>query len=146
MDDLIRTLPDRRPGDEEIEKVLRESKKIAVVGLSPKEERDSNMVARYLLEKGYEIIPVNPGQKEILGRPCFPTLKDIPFSVDVADLFLNPKRVGPVVDQAIEKGIGVVWMQLGVVDKASAEKARRRGITVIMDRCLKQEHERLKTN
>ena len=143
MEDLKCEMPDNNPLDEDIAKVLQHSRKIAVVGLSPKEERDSNKVARYLMEQGYEIIPVNPGQKEILGRECFPSLKDIPFPVDVADLFLNPKRIAPVVDQAVEKGVGVIWMQLGIVDNESAEKARQRGITVIMNRCIKQEHERL---
>ena len=93
MEDLKCQMPDNNPLDEDIKKVLQRSRKIAVVGLSPKEERDSNKVARYLIEQGYEIVPVNPGQKEILGRECFPSLKDIPFPVDVADLFLNPKRI-----------------------------------------------------
>ena len=114
-----------------------------MVGLSPKEQRDSNRVARYLLEKGYDIIPVNPGQREILGKKCYKSLSDIPGQIDIVNIFLNPSRVPPVVDQAIASGVEVVWMQLGIVDKKSAEKARNEGIRVVMDRCIKQEYERL---
>jgi len=120
--------------------LLQECKKIAVVGLSPKDSRDSNKVARYLLMNGYEIIPVNPGQKEILGQTCYKSLSDIPFQVDMANLFLNPARVPPVVDQAIEAGIKVVWMQLGVIHMDAARKARQAGLQVIMDQCLMVEH------
>ncbi len=142
MEHLKSDMPERNPSFEEIISVLQNSKKIAVVGLSPKEERDSNKVARYLMEQGYEVIPVNPGQKEILGQPCFRTLKDIPFPVDLVDLFLNPKRIPPVVDEAIEIGAPVIWMQLEIVHQEAAEKARQAGATVIMNRCIKMEHEK----
>lgn len=142
MIDIHSELPDPTPPAEEILHILQTFRKIAVVGLSPKEERDSHRVARYLLEHGYEVVPVNPGQTEILGRKCYKTLKDIPFKVDVADLFLSPKRVPSVVEQAIEIGVGVIWMQLGVVHKEAARKAGDAGITVIMNRCIKQEHEK----
>ena len=143
MTDIQCELPDDNPPSDEIEDIIRKSKRIAIVGLSPKEERDSNKVAKYLMENGYEIIPVNPGQKEILGQKCYKTLKEIPFPVDVADLFLNPTRVPPVVDQAIEKAIGVIWMQLGVIHNEAAQKAREAGITVLMNKCIKQEHEKM---
>jgi predicted CoA-binding protein len=142
MEDLKSEMHDLNPPSGEITKVLENSKKIAVVGLSLKEERDSNKVARYLMEHGYEIIPVNPGQKEILGQPCFRSLTDIPFPVDVVDLFLNPKRIPPVVDEAIEIGAPVIWMQLEIVHREAAEKARQAGATVIMNRCIKLEHEK----
>ncbi|MFC1891902.1 CoA-binding protein [Thermodesulfobacteriota bacterium] len=129
--------------DNELKDILGKTRKIAVVGLSPKEQRDSNRVARYLLEKGYDIIPVNPGQREILGKKCYKSLSDIPGQIDIVNIFLNPSRVPPVVDQAITSGVEVVWMQLGIVDKKSAEKARNEGIRVVMDRCIKQEYERL---
>lgn len=129
--------------DNELKDILGKTRKIAVVGLSPKEQRDSNRVARYLLEKGYDIIPVNPGQREILGKKCYKSLSDIPGQIDIVNIFLNPSRVPPVVDQAIASGVEVVWMQLGIVDKKSAEKARNEGIRVVMDRCIKQEYERL---
>ena len=136
-------LPACRPSAEEITGILKTCRKIAVVGISPKESRDSHKVARYLIEQGYEVVPVNPGQTEILGRPCYRSLMDIPFEVDMADLFLNSQRVPPVVDQAIERRIPVVWMQIGVVENQAAEKAQRAGLQVVMDRCVMQEHKKL---
>ena len=121
-------LPDCNPPSEEITGILRKCRTVAVVGISPKESRDSNRVAKYLMDQGYEMVPVNPGQREILGRPCFRTLRDIPFPIDMADLFLNPTRVPPVVEQAIEIGVHAIWMQEGVVHNESAQKARKEGI------------------
>ena len=140
MADNLCAIPNFNPPSDEIKKILKKCKRIAIVGISPKEERDSNKVAKYLMGQGYEVVPVNPGQKEILGKKCFKTLKDIPFQVDLADLFLNPSRVPLVVDQIIEKGIPVIWMQLGVVHNESAEKARKFGIQVVMNKCIKIEH------
>jgi predicted CoA-binding protein len=143
MNEIKCEVPDENPPSEEIREILKRAKKIAIVGLSPKEERDSNKVAKYLMENGYEIVPVNPGQQEILGQKCYKTLKDIPFKFDVADLFLNPTRVPPVVDQAIEIGVDVIWMQLGVVHNEACHKAREAGITVVMNKCMMHEHEKL---
>ena len=143
MTDIKCELPSDNPPLDETKDILERSKKIAIVGLSPKEERDSNKVAKYLMENGYEIVPVNPGQKEILGLKCYKSLEEIPYSVDVASLFLNPTRVPPVVDQAIRKRIGTIWMQLGIIHNEAAKKAREAGITVVMDRCMKQEHEKM---
>lgn len=136
-------LPDISPAPEEIRALLCRAKRIAVVGLSPKEARDSHRVARYLLKEGFEVVPVNPGQKEILGRPCFRTLEDVPFQVDIVDLFLAPERVPSVVDQAIRMGVQGIWMQLGVVHNPSAKKAREAGIAVVMNRCIMTEHMKL---
>ena len=133
-------LPDRNPPSEEIKGILEKCRTIAIVGISPKESRDSNRVAQYLIKKGYEIVPVNPGQRDMLGKPCFKTLSDIPFPIDMADLFLNPKRVPPVVDQAIDMGVQVIWMQEGVVHNKAAQKAREKGIEVVMNKCIKKEH------
>lgn len=116
-----------------------------MVGLSPKPARDSHRVAAYLLEHGYDVIPVNPGQKELLGRPCFRTLSEIPFPVDLVDLFIGPGRVASFVDQAVAQGIGVVWMQLGIVHEEAARKAREAGCTVIMNRCIMRDHMQLQT-
>ncbi|WP_028320732.1 CoA-binding protein [Desulfatiglans anilini] len=138
-------IPDNRPPDEAIGAVLRRCRTIAVVGLSPKPARDSHRVAAYLLEHGYDVIPVNPGQKEILGRPCFRTLSEIPFQVDLADLFVGPERVPSFVDQAVGQGIGVIWMQLGIVHEEAARKAREAGCTVIMNRCIMRDHMQLQT-
>lgn len=142
MTEIECQITDCSPTSQEIDHILKSCKRVAIVGLSPKEERDSSKVAKYLMEHGYEIIPVNPGQKEILGRECFRSLKEIPSPVDLVDLFLNPDRVPPIVEEAIEIGARVVWMQLGVVHYEAAEKARKAGIQVIMDRCIKQEHEK----
>lgn len=131
------------PSPEKIRQILGDAKKIAVAGLSPKEERPSNMVARYLVKHGYSITPVNPGQKEILGEKCYGSIADIPHDVDMADLFLSDERIPDAVDQAINKGIKVIWMQLGLFHREACEKALKAGVTLVIDRCIKIEHERL---
>ncbi len=136
-------LTHNNPPAEKIREILKRVKTVAIVGLSPKETRDSHRVARYLMEQGYDIIPVNPGQKEILGRPCFRNLTDIPFGIDMVDIFLNPTRVPPVVDQVVKMGVSFLWMQLGVIHEEAARRARDAGITVVMNKCVKQEHEKL---
>jgi len=121
--------------------ILRDSKTIAVVGLSPKPERPSYQVATYLLGAGYEIIPVNPGHDQILGLHCYPNLESIPGRVDIVDIFRNPQEVPAIVDSAIRIGAKVVWMQLGIVHEEAAAKAKAAGLIVIMDRCLKIDHQ-----
>jgi predicted CoA-binding protein len=143
MSDIQCELPHCNPPPRAILDILKRCRRIAIVGLSPKPERDSHIVGKYLMEQGYEIVPVNPGQREILGKKCYRELKDIPFRVDLVDLFLNPARVPPMVDQAIEVEVGVIWMQLGIVHNEAAKKAREAGITVVTDKCMKQEHERM---
>lgn len=125
---------------EEIKAILRNYKVVAVVGLSPKPERPSFKVAQYLKEHGYRIVPVNPGQKEILGEKCYPHLSDIPFPVEVVDIFRNVEAIPAIVDEAIAKGARVVWMQEGLAEPASAQKAREAGLRVVMDRCMKKDH------
>ncbi len=122
---------------------LKENRTIAVVGLSPKETRPSHQVARYLIENGYTIYPVNPGQESILGLTCYPDLQSVPAHVDIVDIFRNSKEVPQIVDSAIEIGVKVVWMQLGVVHEDAAAKARAAGIIVVMDRCIKIDHQQL---
>ena len=124
----------------EIKEILAQTKTIAVVGLSPKENRPSYLVAHYLMAAGYTIIPVNPGQSEILGQKCYASLLEIPQKVDVVDIFRRPEEVGPVVDQAVTIGAKVVWMQEGIVNQEAAAVARAAGLKVIMDRCLKVDH------
>ena len=125
-----------------IRKVLRNSKTIAVVGLSPKPKRPSHQVASYLMSAGYTIVPVNPGQDEILGQKCYPNLRAIPGSVDVdmVDIFRRPEAVLPIVEDAIAIGAQHIWMQEGIVNKEAAKKAEEAGLTVIMDRCTKIDH------
>ncbi|MBW2709068.1 MAG: CoA-binding protein [Deltaproteobacteria bacterium] len=136
-------IPDYTPTSKEIEKILKNSKRVAVVGLSPQTSRDSNKVARYLLEAGYDVIPVNPGQQKILERTCYKTLEDIPFAVDMANLFINPTRVPPVVEQCIRIGVKTIWMQLGIVHNDAASKAKTAGIEVVMNRCIMVEHQNM---
>jgi predicted CoA-binding protein len=143
MTNTICELPDENPPSEEISEILQRCRRIAVVGISPKESRDSHKVARYLLSKGYEVVPVNPGQREILGRPCFKTLKEIPTKVDMVNLFLNPARIPPVVDEAIEMGVQAIWMQLGIVHNECIKKAREAGIRVVANRCVMSEHKKM---
>jgi len=115
--------------------ILRTLHTYAVVGLSPKPHRDSHVVARFLQDHGYRVVPVYPGEESILGEKCYASLRDIPGRVDVVDLFRRSDAVPPFVDDAIAIGAKVVWMQLGVVHEEVAEKARREGLLVVMDRC-----------
>ena len=123
-----------------IRKVLRESKTIAVVGLSPKPNRPSHQVARYLMEVGYTILPVNPGQDIILGQTCYSNLRDIPTPVDMVDIFRRQEEVVPIVEDAIGIGARFIWMQQGIVNEEAAGKAEAAGLIVIMDRCTKIDH------
>jgi predicted CoA-binding protein len=123
--------------------VLREYKTVAMVGLSSNESRPSNVVAKYLLDRGFTIIPVNPKNEAILGLKCYPDLGSIPVTVDIVDLFLRSDRVEPFVDSAIQIGAKLVWMQLGVVNENAAQRARNAGLEVIMDLCPKIEYARL---
>ncbi len=129
--------------------ILRDTRTIAMVGASPKWNRPSYFAMKYLQEKGYRVIPVNPGQagKEILGETVYASLADIPGKFEMVDIFRNSEAAGPVTDEAIavarEKGIKVIWMQLGVINPAAAARARAAGLTVVMDRCPKIEFGRL---
>ena len=123
-----------------IPEILRKYKKIAVVGVSDKPYRDSHRVARFMLDHGYQVFPVNPTLKEVLGLKCYPSVLDIPEEIELVDIFRRPEFVGPIVDQAIEKGARAVWMQLGVVNEEAAQKALAAGLEVVMDHCWKIEY------
>jgi predicted CoA-binding protein len=125
-----------------IEKVLKESKTIAVVGLSPDPTRASHGVARYLQAQGYKIIPVNPRAEEVLGEKSYPDLASVPDTVDVVDIFRRAEHVPAIVEAAIAKGARAVWMQEGIVHQEAAERAREAGLAVVMDRCMYKEHRR----
>jgi predicted CoA-binding protein len=133
-------MPEQSPTPEEIKAILQNCRVVAVVGLSPKPERPSYRVAQYLKEHGYRIVPVNPGQKEILGEKCYARLGDIPFPVDVVDIFRSVDAIPAIVDEAIAIRAQVVWMQQGLVEPVAAQKAREAGLQVVMDRCLKIDH------
>jgi predicted CoA-binding protein len=131
--------------DETVERILSTSRTWAVVGCSPDPSRTSHSIASYLLQQGYEVVPVHPGAGSILGRTCYPDLASIPddVEIDVVDLFRRSEQVGPHVDEAIAVGAKAIWMQLGVVDLDAAEKARAAGLDVVMDRCPRIEIPRL---
>jgi len=124
--------------------ILQKYKTIAVVGLSSNPVRPSHGVAEYLQAVGYRIIPVNPNETEVLNEKSYARLEDVPGEIETVDVFRRPEEVMPVVDGAIRVGAKVVWMQLGVINEAAAEKARAAGLTVIMDACLLIEHRRRK--
>jgi predicted CoA-binding protein len=123
-------------------RILNKYKNIAMVGLSNNPFRPSHFAAIYMLANGYNIIPVNPACQEILGRKCYPSLRDIPEPVDIVDVFRKPADVPPLVDEAIAIGAKVLWLQLGVINEAAAKKALEAGLEVVMDRCVKIEHAR----
>jgi predicted CoA-binding protein len=125
--------------DESITKVLASAKTIAVVGLSGKPYRASFGVTQTLLSSGYRIFPVNPNETEVLGEKCYARLEDIPEKIDIVDIFRRPEFVPEIVDAAIRIGAGAIWMQEGVKDELSAERARRAGLFVIMDNCIAKE-------
>jgi predicted CoA-binding protein len=131
--------------DEEIKDALRSCKTVAVVGISPREDRPSFGVASYLKSKGYRIIPVRPDGDEILGEKVYRSLTEIPtrIEIDVVDIFRKSEDVPPVVEEAIHRGAKVVWMQEGIVNQEARAKAEKAGLKVVMDRCTKKEHQRL---
>lgn len=121
-------------------RILREFRRVAVVGISDRPDRDSHRVAAYLQRAGYTIIPVNPNVTDVLGLRCWPSLEDAPGPIEVVDVFRRSELVGPVVDAAIALGAKAVWMQDGVVNEAAASKARAAGLLVVMDRCMMRDH------
>ena len=129
-------------GDEE--EILNTCRTVAVVGVSPKAERPSHIVATYLKEQGYTVIPVNPREKEAIGETCYPDLASIPDPVEVVDIFRRPEEVPAIVEEAIKAGAKAVWMQEGVINEEAAVRARKAGLLVVMDRCMRKEHIKLR--
>ncbi|HVT94405.1 MAG TPA: CoA-binding protein [Bryobacteraceae bacterium] len=128
---------------EAIEQLLRNSKTIAVVGLSSKPFRPSHGVAEYLQHHGYRIIPVNPEETEVLGEKAYHSLAEAPGPIDIVNIFRRPEYVPDIVDAAISRGAKAVWMQEEVIHAEAAERARQAGLFVVMDRCIAKEHRRL---
>ncbi|HKT52149.1 MAG TPA: CoA-binding protein [Candidatus Angelobacter sp.] len=126
--------------NDEIGTLLRKSKNIAVVGLSDSPLRPSYGVSAYMQTQGYKIIPVNPTIRGALGEKAVPSLSDVRGKIDIVDVFRRSEHVAEVVDQAIKLKVPAIWLQEGVIDEAAAEKARRAGIQVVMDRCILKEH------
>ncbi len=126
-----------------LRRILDEYKTIAMVGLSGNWYRPSYFAAKYLLDKGYDVIPVNPNYQEVLGQKCYPDLASIPRQVDIVDLFQRTEDVPRFVQPAIDMGARVLWLQLGIVNDEAAAKASEAGLEVVMDRCMKIEYARL---
>jgi predicted CoA-binding protein len=128
-----------------LRRILRETKTIAMVGASANWNRPSYFAMKYLLDRGYEVIPVNPAAvgQEILGQKVYNSLGELPQRVDMVDIFRNSEAAGPITDEAIEHGAKVVWMQIGVVNEAAAKRAEEADLKVVMNRCPKIEHSRL---
>lgn len=126
-----------------LRRILSTSQTIAVVGLSANWYRPSYFAAKYLMDHGYEIFPVNPNYEEVLGRKCYPDIKSLPAGIDVVDIFQKPERVPELVEGAIEIGARVVWMQIGIMHEEAAQRAREAGLEVVMNRCMKIEYARL---
>jgi len=129
--------------DNAIKELLRTSRVIAVVGLSADEDKPSNVVARYLMDKGYKVIPVNPGQETILGQKSYKSLADIDEKVDIVDIFIKAEKVLPFVRDAIKLRPSAIWLQLGIVNEEAKNVADAEKIMFVMDKCVKQEHTRL---
>ena len=132
--------------DQSTRDLLGRARTIAVVGLSDNPDRDSHSVARYLQSQGYRVVPVNPKLSHVLGEAAYPSVTAIPpeMKVDIVDIFRRSEEVEPVVDDALRRGVGAVWMQLGVSNEAAAAKVRARGLPVYQDRCIRVEHRRLR--
>lgn len=133
------------PSDDTLLSILQDCRTIAIVGLSPKPERDSHHVAQYLQQQGYRIVPVNPMATEILGERCWPTLTEAAqhMRIDLVDVFRNSADVPPIADEAIAIGAKALWLQLGVRDDAVCTRARTAGLQVVQDHCVLVEHQRL---
>ena len=136
-------LPDgAAPSADPIYDILTKYKTIAVVGLSSNPARPSYGVTEYMQSSGYQIIPVNPNETDVLGEPSYGSLEEVPQKLEIVDIFRRAEEVPPVVDAAIRGGAKVIWMQQGIANEPAAEKARAAGLTVVMDACILVEHKR----
>jgi Predicted CoA-binding protein len=126
-----------------LRRILMQCRTIAVVGLSANWHRPSYFAAKYMLEHGYTVIPVNPAYKEVLGQACYSSLRDVPQQVDMVDCFRRAEDIPAIADEAIGIGARVLWMQLGVINPEAVRKAEAAGLEVVMDRCVKIEYARL---
>lgn len=129
--------------DSELMKILQEAKTIAIVGVSDKPNRDSYVVMRFLLDRGFNVIPVNPAYQQILGTKCYPDLQHIKEPVHIVDVFRRSEEAMTIVEDSVAIGAKTVWMQLGVINDDAADLAQRSGLNVIMNRCIKIEYSRL---
>jgi predicted CoA-binding protein len=134
----------QNPPAAEIEQIVRRSKTVAVVGMSAKPEKASFQVAKYLMDQGYDVIPVNPAEKEILGKRVYPDLAAIGRAIDIVDVFRQADATPPIVQEAITIGARYIWLQEGIISEESYSLAQKAGVPIIMDKCIAKEHRRLK--
>ena len=133
--------PSVNSNTDEIKDIFANTKTIAIIGCSPNPQKASNMVANYLKNAGFKIVPVYPKEDEILGEKVYSSLKEIPFKIDMVDIFRKPDVIGLVIDAAIDRGdIDTVWTQLGLVNNEAAQKAKEAGMKVVQNKCTKIEH------
>jgi predicted CoA-binding protein len=149
-DGLVCALPDQSARAEVrrfqdplvIREILHTMRTIAIVGLSSNVLRPSNFVGYYLQRHGYRVVPVNPNEREALGETAYPSLSDVPFPVDVVDVFRAPQFVPPIAEEAVQIGAKALWLQFGVISPEGARIAEQGGLKVVVDRCMKVEHAR----
>jgi predicted CoA-binding protein len=135
----------KNPPRKEIERILKDAATVAVVGLSSKTTKASHKVAKYLQSKGYEIVPVNPNEAEILGEKSYPDLASIGKKIDIVDVFRKGEDTPPIVKAAVALGAGAVWLQEGIISRESYDLAHEAGIPIVMDRCMLKERKKLKS-
>lgn len=131
------------PSDDELVALFKRVKSIAVIGLSPKQDRPSHRVAKHMQEFGFEIIPVRPAVREVLGVKAYSSLLEVPFTVDLVNVFRAPKFIAELTEQCIDKKVSALWLQEGVVDIESANRACKESIFTVMDKCIYKEYVRL---
>ncbi len=136
-------MPHENPNDKTLRQLLTRARTIAIVGASSDPGKPSHQVMQQLLEAGYHVIPVNPGEAEVLGQRAFATLSEISEKVDVVDVSRRAEATPPVADEAVAIGASVLWLQLGISSDAAANKAEAGGLTVVMDRCIGRTHREL---
>jgi predicted CoA-binding protein len=142
MNDAPESTAWKNPTREEIKQLLDNSKTVAVVGLSSKKERASNEVASYLKGQGFNIIPVNPREDEVLGEKSYPDVSSIGQAVDVVDIFRRAEDTPPIVEEAIKSGAKCIWLQKGIISQESYDLARKAGVPIVMNACMLEEHKR----
>lgn len=133
----------QNPDEAGLTALLKDARRIAVVGLSPRPDRDSNRIGRYLLDHGYDVVPVYPREKEILGQAVYRTVREIPVRIDLVNVFRRSEELSAVVDDSLEAHAPALWFQLDCIDVEAARRAQAKGVLVVMDRCIMVDHARL---
>ncbi len=131
------------PDEDSLRKLLQDVRTIAIVGASPNPERPSHYIGEFLKARGYRVIPVHPAIATLFGETAYPTLSAVPERIELANFYINSARVGPLVDEAVQLGIGAIWIQDHVEDEAAAERASQAGAKVVMNDCIYRRHRQL---